>query len=122
MSTCHFDVAGKSASQSVTLAFGHLITTHAPVLHDYSLNLSILLSDGSENNYDSSSNGERTTILLHTAALSAGHLWAHLCDGYGKGLLKGSLPCGAIEGESPVPVLVTLTRPFNQGHGYDKAH
>jgi len=82
-------------------------------LHDYSLNLSILLSDGSENNYDSSSNGERTTILLHTAALSAGHLWAHLCDGYGKGLLKGSLPCGAIEGESPVPVLVTLTRPLS---------
>jgi len=32
----------------------------ASALHDYSPNLSILFSEGNENNYDSVSNGERT--------------------------------------------------------------
>lgn len=88
---CHLDAVGIRLD-AVTQAIWPFDHTHAPVLHDHSLNLSILLSDGAENNYDSSSNGERTTIPLHMAALSAGHFRAHLCGGYGKGLLKGSLP------------------------------
>jgi len=35
---------------------------HSPVLYDYPPNLSILLSGGNENNYESVSNGERILI------------------------------------------------------------
>jgi len=36
------------------------------VLYDNSLNLSILLSVGTENNYDTTSNGERTQFTKYT--------------------------------------------------------